>query len=182
MQQAMTFPEADKQWEHQWVRITRDWGSPKPARAMMNGLDSEGLLKWMNSLQSKGELESAKATGDGYWECRVHWRDLRIIELQEARNSLSVEQFEQRGHKLQRRPLAGSVAPLPYPPLRSKLPLNAGIVRASPPPPVKELDLSEFSISQEEDEEGKKQGSEKPLVDYTPPPSPSDVSFTVSLN
>lgn len=174
MQQSMTFPEANKQWEHQWSRILRDWGVPKPVRSQLNGLDSEALLRWMNSLQSKAEVEAAKATGDGYWECRVHWRDLRIIELQEARNSLSVEQYEQKGHKMMKKSTAGCVAPLPYPPLRSKLPLNAGIVRVSPPPPVKELDLSEYSIE--------KLGSEKRLVDYTPPASPSDVSFTVSEN
>lgn len=172
-----TFADADTQWESQWQRITRDWGEPKPERKAMNGTDPDGFLRWINSLTKKGEEEAAKATGDGYWECRVHWREVRVSHLQEAKVELEQEMYRQKGHKLQRRPLAGSVVRPIYPTLRSTLPLNAGIVRASPPvPPLPIRDLSAYLIDESEAR------GEKEEKEPTPPPSPSDISFSAKAD
>lgn len=170
-----TFADADTQWESQWQRIMRDWGDPKPARSQMNGTEPDGFLRWINSLTQKGEQEAAKATGDGYWECRVHWREVRISHLQQAKQELEQEMYVQKGHKLQKRSTVGSAVRPLYPTLRSSLPLNKSIVRASPPPPPKELDLSLYSI-----DESQERGKDEKLD--SPPPSPSDLSFSVKAD
>lgn len=161
-----TNPEADKKWPQQWQRIVGDWGNPKPTRSQMNGNASEGFLRWMNCLTNKAEAEAVNASGDGYWECRVHWREVRISHLKEAKEELEAGMNREKGHKMVKKGTVGSAVRPLYPSLKSSLPLNKGIVRASPPtPPPVEHDLSQYSIDREDEE--------------TPPPSPSDVTFSV---
>ncbi len=172
-----TFAGADTKWESQWQRILRDWNDPKPTRSTLNGNDADGFLRWINSLTLKADSEAAKATGDGYWECRVHWREVRIAHLQQAKQELEAEAYQQKGHKLVRKSIAGSAVRPLYPTLKSSLPLNKGIVRVSPPTPPRAPEHSPYSRFL--DDESQERGKEEKLVDYTPPPSPSDISFTV---
>ncbi len=171
-----TFDAADEKWPDQWQRVIADWGAPKPAHSKMCGNDAAGFLKWMNILTEKGEQEAQKAMGDGYWECRVHWREVRVSHLQQAKADLEAEPYEQKGHKLVRKPTAGSAVRTLYPTLKSSLPLNKSIVRASPPTPPAEVvptPPSPYERWEKEELEHK---------DMTPPPSPSDTTFSLKLD
>lgn len=176
MNTCYTFPEANKKWPEKWTLIVTGagkhdgWGDPKPTRSQMNGLNSEGFLRWMNSLLAKGEGDAAKASGDGFWECRVHWRELRIEALRQAKEELEQEQYREKNHKMSRVTVGSAVRPLYPVPFKSALPLNKSIVRASPPgspPPPPLKDLTPYLIDESEAKE------------QSPPPSPSDKVFEV---
>lgn len=177
--QFYTYADADKKWESQWTRIMRDWGHPKPERKAMNGTEPDGFLRWINSLTQKAEAEVAKATGDGYWECRVHWREVRISHLQQTKQELEEEMYKQKGHKMVKKGTVGSAVHPIYPTLRSTLPLNKGIVRAFPPtPPPPIHDLSVYSI---DESEARGDDEEKEKKKLSPPASPSDTHFSINI-
>ena len=93
--------------------------------------------------------------------------------LRAAKEELELEQYQQKGHKMVKKGTVGSAVRPLYPTLKSSLPLNKSIVRASPPTPPQEVahtppsPYEKFLIDESE------------ATHLTPPGSPSDVTFSV---
>ena len=163
-----TEPQAPEKWKRQWERVLKDWGAPKPCRSQMNGMRPEDFLLWMNNLLGKMGLEKEKATGDGYWECRCHWREERILALTRAKEGLEKEQLhdQAKGGKLTKS--------------------SAGIHRMSPvrcaplvTRPYNAKEAPRTQAARLEEEQSTMTPADLSAYLITPPPSPSDLAFTV---
>lgn len=219
-----SFPDCIEQWPDQWRRLVDKQGEPTPIRALKNGKSAEELEGWADNCNGKVAYYLGRATGDGFWECKVsvvsgsldshhrekvappcgkeitlsiqaHWFESRRDSLRDDASVLRKEgapakrreTFRSSPYSASDRPsilrssLSGAIRPLSPPrPSKEEWAPEEGKRRqrfaalvngpgATPfqNVPVKAPDLSAFSISTTEVEDGKK------LVAYTPPSSPS---------
>lgn len=202
-----SYPNCEEEFPEQWNRLVNSQGDPVPKRASKNGKTAEELETWADNCVPKISYYMGKASGDGFWESKVHWFEQRVASLREDAAVLRKEgppakarvshytPYSVSGRPAMTssaiRPLyptpgrngpmhtgeaAAPIKPFPFnivDPVERQNAYQADVDRLFPPfkPPrklEKDVDLSVFSISKTEEEDGKK------LVAYTPPSSPSE--------
>lgn len=204
-----SFPDAREQWPEQWERLVSAQGEPIPKRTSKNGKNSEELEKWADNCTSKVAYYLGRASGDGFWECKVNWFEVRALSLREDAAVLRKEvapvrqrDFRTSPYSVSDRPsilrVSGAIRPLspPPPPKDGQIEAIERRMRAREreemisgpgpipfrPPRKTDVDLSAFLISKTEMEDAKKQLAAALSPPPSPPQSPSDTDFKVILH
>lgn len=196
----------------EYASLLAVWGAPIPKKDQLDGQTSAQLRNWMRAVQRREEYCYGQRNGDGYWECRAQWYQMRATSLEACARDLEKEETTPPSpNRLQRQqsqarhgpyfpaPNSRAVRAMPYPTPRS---MGTGPLatcytgeawRTSPnSPPLSQPGPSSPMPKEKPSSPGYKALTELeevvnlanllPKKDISPPSSPSDEKFTFTEN